>query len=173
MITFRTISSVSDILTQKIYRSYCETFPVDERRNETQFFQLFDSSKSKIISINQHSNTVGYLIIWEFDEFMFLEHFEIFEEFRNQKLGSHVLSNLSKIYPKILLESEPADLDEIASKRIAFYNRNGFETIDKNYIQPAYDNTKKDINLWLLSNFDNEKTSDFIKLIHQYVYQKS
>lgn len=172
MITFDIVSSENDIFIKKIYTSYCETFPADERRNENQFYQLFQEPHCKIITIHYNQCTVGYLIIWEFDEFTFLEHFEIFQEFRNQKLGSKVLLSLTEIHPKILLESEPAHLGEIAFKRIEFYKRNGFRVLNQDYIQPAYDSTKKDIKLWLLGNYEIVPINTVIKKIHELVYGK-
>lgn len=167
---FIEIPTKNDSRTHLIFNAYCNAFPADERRDATQFQQLFEEEKAKIIAIEYETNMVGYLIIWELNHCCFLEHFEIFPSFRSQKLGSQVLDLLKQQYHKIVLESEPAHLDEIAKKRIAFYERNGFSVLNAEYIQPAYDSNKNAINLWLLANFPIENTSEIIKKIHEKVY---
>ena len=167
---FKTIE-IHDIPTiQAIYQSYSNSFPEDERRNEKQFKDLWLCPITHIYTITTNYKAIGYLITWELKEGVFIEHFEVFIEFRNQKYGSKILQEFSKIHPKLVLESEPSDWNEIAQRRIAFYERNHFTIIDKKYIQPAYDSQKKSLSLYLLSTFEVENTAELTKEIHQKVY---
>lgn len=158
-------------LINEIYNSYCSSFPEDERRNEKQFFDLFTTEKAEILSVVFEEKNVGYLIIWKLEnDIVFVEHFEVFPQYRNMKLGSKILEKLHQEFSKLVLESEPAELNEIAERRINFYKRNGFEVIDENYIQPAYDKTKNSMNLWLLSSFTPKETKELSEKIHSTVY---
>lgn len=170
MIWFEELQNRKNI--SRIYTVYERTFPEDERRDKTQFLALSENPDVYIFSIKNEESSIGYLILWEIEEFYFLEHFEIFEEFRNQKFGSEILTELQEKFPKIILESEPAELNDIAEKRIRFYERNGFSVIDKHYIQPAYSPEKHHLTLYLMSNFEVENLEVAVSKIHTTVYQK-
>ena len=154
----------------RIFSAYENTFPEDERRSKDQFLSLINHPEVYIFSIKDDETSIGYIILWEFSDFYFLEHFEVFQEFRNKKYGSEILNVLAEKYPKIVLESEPANLNEIAQRRIAFYERNHYSVIDKNYIQPSYGEGKNPLSLWLMSNFPVEKTKVIVEKIHKKVY---
>ncbi len=85
-----------------------------------------------------------------FPEF-FLQIFEVFEEFRNQKFGEKILESLQEKFEKLILETEPDSLSEIAERRLRFYERNGFSVIEKNYLQPSYGEGKYAVNLFLMT----------------------
>ena len=103
------INSFDDYRVAEIYKSYCETFPEDERRSEQQFRHLFSNPRVKVFSVLKDLKNIGYLISWELTNFVFIEHFEIFSEFRSLKYGSEIISHLYKNYSHIVLEAEPED----------------------------------------------------------------
>ena len=79
---------------KRIFTSYSTTFPEDERRNSKQFQNLFTHEKVNILGVFKEQIFVGYAIIWQLSDFGFMEHFEIFPEFQNQKLGSLFLKHI-------------------------------------------------------------------------------
>ncbi|MGA9212230.1 GNAT family N-acetyltransferase [Kaistella sp.] len=155
----------------RIYSAYENTFSEDERRDRVQFLALLEDPDCFIFSVKNDEDFVGYLILWKLSDFYFLEHFEVFEEFRNLKLGSQILAELKEKFGNIVLESEPKDLDEMAERRINFYLRNGFSIISEDYIQPSYGDGKNSMNLFLLSNFPVENPGEIEKELHSKVYQ--
>ncbi|KFF11595.1 hypothetical protein IW15_15420 [Chryseobacterium soli] len=167
---FLQITSSEDYRVQEIYNSYSSTFPEDERRDWNQFVDLFSNPYVKIISVLHESKTIGYLIIWELSNYVFVEHFEVFAEFRSQKLGSHITGYLFDNYPRIILEIEPEHLDEDAKRRYAFYQRNGFRLIDEAHVQPSYGEGKKPLDLWLLANYSPENLNIIKDEIYDIVY---
>jgi len=170
MMEFLPITSPEDYRIQEIFRSYSVTFPKDERREWDQLTALFKNPNAKIISVLHDSKNIGYLIIWELSCFVFVEHFEVFSQFRNQRLGSHITEYLFKNYPKIILETEPQHLNENAQRRFSFYQKNGFYLIDEMYIQPSYGEGKKPLDLWLLSNYHPENIDEVKDEIYDVVY---
>ena len=140
---FLQITSPDDYRIQEIYDSYASSFPEDERRDWYKFVRLFEHPHVKVISVLCETKNVGYLILWELSSFIFVEHFEVFSQFRNQKFGSHITDYLFKNHPKIILEIEPQHLNENSQRRFSFYKRNGFHLIDEMYIQPSYGEGKK------------------------------
>jgi len=167
---FLQITSPEDYRIKQIFDSYSSTFPEDERRDWDKFVRLFVHPKVKILSVLNNTQNIGYLIIWELSNYVFVEHFEVFSEFRNQKLGSHITNYLFKNYPRIILEIEPENLNEDSKRRFSFYQRNGFNLIDDMYIQPSYGETKKSLQLWLLANYHPENVKELKDEIYDIVY---
>lgn len=155
----------------RIYAAYETTFPADERRDEVQFLALLENPDSFIFAVKNDETHVGYVILWKLKHFYYLEHFEVFEEFRNLKLGSNILTELKDKFGNLVLESEPSHLDEMAERRINFYLRNGFSIISENYIQPSYGPGKSSMNLFILSNFAVDDVKEIETELHAKVYQ--
>ena len=78
---------------------------------------------------------------------------------------------LKEKFDKIVLETEPDFLSEIAARRVRFYQRNGFEIINKDYIQPCYGEGKSSLRLFLMANFLPENLENSMQEIHSTVYQ--
>ena len=113
----------------KIFSRYEKTFPENERRDKEQFLDLAEDPDAFVFLIKNEDETIGYSVIWELKDFYFLEHFEVFEEFRNQKFGEQILEALKEKFDKIVLETEPDFLSEIAARRVRFYQRNGYTVL--------------------------------------------
>ena len=154
----------------KIFSRYEKTFPENERRSKEQFLDLAENPDAFVFLIKNEDETIGYCVIWELSSFYFLEHFEVFEEFRNQKFGEKILESLQEKFEKIILETEPNSLSEIAERRLSFYQRNGFEIIEKNYLQPSYGEGKSSVNLFLMANFLPENLEILVNEIYEIVY---
>lgn len=152
----------------RIYSAYETTFPVDERRDQDQFLALLENPDSFIFAVKNDETHVGYVILWKLESCHYLEHFEVFEEFRNLKLGSQILTELKEKFGNLVLESEPSHLNEMSERRIKFYLRNGFSLISEDYIQPSYGPGKSSMNLFLLSNFEAEN----VKKIEEELFTK-
>lgn len=167
---FSQITSPDDYRVQQIFKSYSTSFPEDERREWHQFVKLFEHPNVKVISVLNDNDNIGYLIIWKLSNYVFVEHFEVFSEFRNQKLGSHITGYLFKNHPRIILEIEPEHLNDDAKRRFLFYQRNGFNLIDEMYIQPSYGEGKKSLELWLLANYTPENLKEVKDEIYDIVY---
>ena len=168
---FLPIKNSEDQYAIKIFKAYCEAFPANERRNDVQFDQLFSNEKAEICIIINDNKEIGYLILWNLKEVLFVEHFEIFPEFRSQSFGSKILEKLITENPKVVLESEPSHLNEIAERRIKFYQRNHFSIISEDYIQPSYGIGKSAIPLFLLATFQPESIDKLKLEIYDIVYQ--
>ena len=123
--TFTTI--IPEELKQQIFQSYSTSFPEDERREEDDFQTLFHHPNTEVIAISENEKVIGYLILWKVLDFIFIEHFEVFESFRGQNFGSKILELLAQKHPLLILETEPAHLSSISERRVDFYLRNYFK----------------------------------------------
>jgi len=156
----------------RIFSVYENTFPEDERRDKDQFLSLTENPDCFIFGVKKENALVGYLILWKCAHFYFLEHFEVFEAFRNLKLGSQILTELQEKFGNIILESEPKHFSEMAERRINFYLRNGFSVLSEDYTQPSYGEGKNSLNMWLMSNFAAENPEIFTAEIYATVYSR-
>ena len=57
---------------------------------------------------------------------------------------------------KLILETEPDSLSEIAERRLRFNERNGFSVIEKITFNQSYGEGKYAVNLFLMANFQPE-----------------
>lgn len=170
-ISLKQLSVAHEQELASIYRSYCTAFPEDERRSAVSFYQLLQKPEVKFYQLFWFNEWIGYALFWQLSDFYFLEHFEIFPEYRGKQLGSLVLDYFKNQLGCIVLESESSHLNDTAKRRIEFYKRNGFMILTQDYIQPAYDCSKSSVPLFLLSNQPLDHLRDKISAIHSVVYQ--
>lgn len=81
---------------------------------------------------------IGLLTYWDFDVFVYVEHFAIDPSLRGGGYGSEILSRLVQMVKKPVVLEVERPLTEEAKRRIAFYQRNGFALWKNDYQQPPY-----------------------------------
>lgn len=161
-----------DEIARQIYET---SFPEDERRNFDLLKALDGKSDFDLFVItDKQANAIGIISLWSFKEFIYIEHFAIQQNERGKGIGSSVLSSLANKYSKpILLEVELPE-DDLAKRRIAFYQRHGFAIQPYDYTQPAYDKTKQSLPMIVMIKADFEITKRFfdsaIATIYKEVY---
>ena len=124
----------------EIYRIMQASFSDDEYRPYDEQLALFEEPEYRIYympaigmeRVGNHSignftmHAAGFLAVWEFESFIYIEHFAVDPALRNSGTGSAMLQELVKQYQKpICLEVELPE-DELTRRRIGFYERNGF-----------------------------------------------
>lgn len=124
-----------------IEKVYTESFPLSEQRP---FDLMLDYSnnpqKSFTIKVIKTDNKpIGLLSYWEFDKFVFGEHFAISPEARNGGIGAKAMSSFMNTLEKPFIIEVELPTTLIADRRIGFYQRLGFRLWDKlSYQQPPY-----------------------------------
>ncbi len=121
---------------------YClleNSFPATEIRSyENQKSSLSDDRFKIFVIYNEGKDELkGFITMWQIEDYGFIDYFAVAEKYRNDGLGSKILSGIESIYDgKIFLELEPPT-DEITKKRIAFYEKNGYVLNDFEYALPS------------------------------------
>ena len=134
-----------------IYAEMEKNFIADERRDKKDAEKILGSEKFSIyLANNDDGVNVGFVTVWELTNFAFVEHFVIYERYRNKGYGGEALFELKKKYNALVLEAEPP-LSGIQKRRIAFYERNGFLINPQKYIQPSYRIGGRGVELILMS----------------------
>ena len=174
MLTIKALTHLTDCIPTTATEIYISSFPPDERRNTDDLQNIWLNNNHFTYNLILIKNELcGILLNWNFSTFIYLEHFAIQFEFRNNGIGRTALNQwLSEQTLPVILEVEPPS-DHISASRINFYERLGFKLWNVDYTQPPYSADKQSIRLLLMSfgDLDVEKSFEQIKrVLHKEVY---
>jgi ribosomal protein S18 acetylase RimI-like enzyme len=155
-------------LIQALYQS---AFPADERREFGDLLALAETQNEMQIKIKKlGGELLGFIIYWEFENFIYVEHFAVNERFRGNGHGAKIFQNfLQNAKKTIILEVEPPE-NLVAEKRIKFYERLGMILNYFPYTQPPYSTGKNPVNMLIMSS-KNINENDF-KSIKNEIFEK-
>ncbi len=173
MIHLTTILSSNKTYLNKIKKIYESSFPSDERRDFKLVVKLLSDDRFELKGIFVDKDLVGFITTWDFNDFMYVEHFAVAEELRGNGLGSYVLQNIiNNSELRIVLEVDLPS-DSISFKRIKFYQNFGFVLSHEEYIQPPYDADKSAVPMFVMSKPEIDNFNDFqyiVSTLHTHVY---
>ena len=150
----------------EIYRVMQASFSDDEYRPYDEQLALFEEPEYRIYYM-----PAGFLAVWEFESFIYIEHFAVDPALRNSGTGSAMLQELVKQYQKpICLEVELPE-DELTRRRIGFYERNGFVFNEYPYIQPPISKGKSPVPLRIMT-YGSAITQDTFEEMKRVLYQR-
>ena len=119
---------------------YEQAFPLAERRPTDVWTQMLGGHRYfSGHAIAEGGDFCGLLTAWHFETFVYVEHFAILPEKRNGQKGARALAQfvaLQSPLPIVLEVEEPTE--EMARRRIGFYERGGFSLLTPPYLQPPY-----------------------------------
>lgn len=151
--------SSADARLEKMLQIYVDSFPADERRPIDGIMKLIDAGDEYNFFVGESdSQPIGFITVWMFDSFAYVEHFAVDSVQRGRNLGSQMMRQLRQLTDKpIILEIELLDeegIDETEQNqrisRLRFYRRLGFVTCDRDYEQPPYSPDLQPVPLMLL-----------------------
>ena len=150
----------------EIYRIMQASFSDDEYRPYDEQLALFEEPEYRIYYM-----PAGFLAVWEFESFIYIEHFAVDPALRNSGTGSAMLQELVKQYQKpICLEVELPE-DELTRRRIGFYERNGFVFNEYPYIQPPISKGKSPVTLRIMT-YRSEITREEFQKMKEILYRR-
>ncbi len=140
---------------EQVYRIMESCFPPDEHRPYEEQQNLFDNQNYQIYVAKKTDNSLeiqGFMAVWQLEGLGFIEHFAVDSKYRNIGLGSRMLQEIKKhLTGRVCLEVELPDND-MAKRRIKFYQRNGLYYNDYPYIQPAISKGRNPIPLRIMTS---------------------
>lgn len=158
-----------------VFSKMIAAFPYEERRDLLDQKECLKNKYFNYFEIFDDETEVGFIALWNFPEFIFIEHIAIDEEKRAGGYGSKAIELLKETCKKpMILESEAPETEQ-QIKRIRFYNRLGFKMNDYAYEQPSY-HGGDGVPLKILSFpelISQEQFDLFIKLTSENPYKKS
>lgn len=134
---FERLTSTDNPLFKRGMELYAISFPEHEQR-ELHSQQLIMSHPDYHFNlIFDGELVVGLMLCWESDNFIYVEHFCIFPELRNNSYGAKSLDLLSQRGKTVILEIDPP-VDDISIRRKGFYERSGFVDNPYRHAHPSY-----------------------------------
>ena len=116
---------------------YATSFPLHEQRERESQLSIMSHPDYHFNLILDGEKFVGLMLCWETIDFIYVEHFCIFPELRNNNYGRRSLELLSRKGKPLILEIDPP-IDDISIRRKGFYERAGFVPNPFKHIHPPY-----------------------------------
>lgn len=168
-----TLAGLKDF--DEIYELMETSFPDIEHRTKEDQRDLFKDSAYQVWIVRQDNGTLGgFLSTWDFGDFRFAEHFAVNPALRGHGLGKEMLADWldSSCLPAVLEVELPEN--EIAKRRIGFYERLGFRLNTFPYLQPPMQKGKDNLPLYIMSYPAALTAEDFLpwkKILYTRVYK--
>ena len=154
MIRFQTISTSDVQHYQFMENLLIAAFPPEEYR--------------ELKELREYTDRTG-----DFNDFYYVEHFAIDPTLRNGGYGKKTLDYLCKELDRPIVLEVEMPVEEMAKRRINFYQRQGFVLWEKEYKQPPYKPGDDFLPMYLMvfGNLQCEQDFEMIKnKIHKEVY---
>lgn len=136
--SFYRISGTEDVWYKPFYEIYAVSFPVYEQRNRNQQLTAFSDGHYNLLVQKEEELLSSFISYWEFDDYIYIEHLAVNPELRGQNIGSQTLTAFAETTDKtIILEIDPLR-DEIARKRLRFYQNLGYQLNRYTHYHPPY-----------------------------------
>lgn len=150
-------------------------FPAEEYRALHQLRDYTDHTKKfhNNIIIDDDETPIGFITYWDFDHFYYVEHFAINPSLRNGGYGKKVLSYLCEALQRPIVLEVELPIEEMAQRRIHFYQRHGFNLWKREYQQPPYKPGDGFLPMYLMAHGELQCEKDFDEVkrrIYQEVY---
>ena len=126
---FERLTSKDHPLYEKALELYRISFPAHEQREASSQADILSDEQYHFTLVYHDDAFAGLILFWETQKFIYVEHFCILPQMRNQKLGQTALQLLGQRQKAVILEIDPPD-DEISQRRKRFYERCGFRVLD-------------------------------------------
>lgn len=149
---------------EEVYELMVTSFPSSERRSYEDQKALLDKTNYEIkTNHDDNGNLLSFMAIWQLETSHFIEHLAVSPLSRGTGIGASVMKEMIEASEKpVLLEVELPE-NEIAKKRIKFYERLGFHLNEHNYVQPPIQEGESPLPLMIMSYPDPIKADDFLK----------
>lgn len=162
MISIKQIKTADQEFYLFVERLLTNAFPQEEHRELDVQREFTDNNRlfhNNIIL--EEGSPIGLLSYWDFNNFVYIEHFAIDANIRNGGFGQKTLHAFKKKVQKpIVLEVELPE-DEMSQRRIQFYQRQGFNLWEQTYQQPPYRKGDGNLPMYLMVEGKLDMANDF------------
>ena len=138
MIRFEKIDENTKNL-EDIKQLYMDAFPFEERIPFYIMVSVGNDRGVEFLSIYDDDTWLGFIHTLVGEKLSYIFYFAIDGSLRQSGYGSKIIREYKKMHPKLSLAIEPIeeDSDNIKQrkKRLAFYKKNGFETLDTKVVE--------------------------------------
>ncbi len=168
MIELIPVSPKNTEALQFVEAIYIQSFPADERRPFCEVVHLLtEHSAFHLTLLSLDKRPMGFISHWQWEEFAYIEHFAVDSTQRGSGYGAQGMQQLLGLLGcPVVLEVEPP-VEDLARRRIGFYQRLGFELCNLPYTQPPYSPELQSVSLLLMSYGNMHLDSCFESVVKQ------
>ena len=146
------------------------SFPTDEYRPYDEQQALLQRPYYRLVTLTEEGHVIAFAATYSFPTFLFVEHLAVAPTHRNRGLGAQLLAQLQQESTvRLCLEVELPEND-LARRRIGFYERCGFTFNDYPYTQPPISKGRRPVPLRLMST-DGALTEAAFETIRDTLYR--
>lgn len=168
MIRFQPITT-SDIQHYKFMEELLvDSFPPEEYRKLEDLREFTDRTGNFHNNIIFDDNLpIGLLTYWDFDRFYYVEHFATNPALRNGGYGKRTLEYLCNYLKRPIVLEVERPVEEMAKRRISFYERQGFTLWKNDYSQPPYKPGDSYLPMYIMAYGNLNSNEDFEEVKHK------
>ncbi len=118
--------------TENIKRIYIDSFPESERMDFEDVENL-KAPNSRLLGVFKEGKLIGFSYVSVSGKYAYIIYLAIDKNERNKNYGSQVLKKIDDLFKnktKVLCVEKPISENDIQTRRINFYKRNGFTLAD-------------------------------------------
>ncbi|MEG0315062.1 MAG: GNAT family N-acetyltransferase [Erysipelotrichaceae bacterium] len=149
------------------------SFPNTEMRTYEGQLALLDNPIYKIYYEELNNEVVAFIATFQLNNYSYIDHFAVSDKVRGTGIGSKFLKEYIKSTNKQIILEVERPINNIAIRRINFYERLGFNLYSYDYKQPPLRMNNPWIDLYIMSNKPLEEINykEVKQLLYKYVYQ--
>lgn len=174
VIISKPVREITDPLLELIEKTYTSSFPKEERRDFSLVRKLLeDDSRFEMYALLCDGIYVGFITGWQFEGFVYVEHFAIDESVRNGGIGAKAMAGFLALHEDPVVLEVEMPTEEMSKRRVGFYERLGFVLDHHVYFQPPYRRGESFLEMRLMAHgkLDLERSFERVKsTMYQNVY---
>lgn len=146
---------------ERVFEIMESSFPTDEIRTFSEQKELLKRKNYRIFVFKEDEKIIGFIAIYLFKEFVFVEHLAVDKNYRGKQIGTALLKSVGKKEDEVVCLEVELPTTALSERRIEFYKRNGFFLNEYEYFQPSISQGKKKIPLLIMSKNRLLKKEEF------------
>ena len=127
VIISKPVREIADPFLDLVEKTYTSSFPEEERRDFSLVRKLLEEdSRFEMYALLRDGIYVGFITGWQFEGFVYAEHFAIDESARNGGIGAKAMTSFLALHEDPVVLEVEMPTEEMSKRRIGFYERLGF-----------------------------------------------
>lgn len=156
-------------LLRGVWDIYLKSFPLTERRSFANIKASMQTGNCKVVTYHENGVVIGFILYWEYEEFIYIEFFATNPDRRNSGNGSVILRDFVAEHgaKPLILEIDEMN-DEISKRRCGFYQREGFVLNHFVHRPSAYNDMSVNLNMHIMTygkEITEKQYKDFNRLL--------
>ncbi len=169
------LKNISNDYFQMAWNLYEDAFPPEERKSlNDQTYVLQNENYHFDIFLMDTNQFIGFILWWDFDSYIYIDHFATVKKQRNKGLGNLILNKIIDNNDKPILLEVELPTSSINERRIKFYKRIGFKINQHYYDIPISKSHQSRLQLLLMSYpnlISKNEIEQFIENFHPIIFK--